>query len=239
MNARPSPVQVSTQIIQSPECNERVPTTRAEINRANALFSTGPKSVDGKAKSSLNAVKTALTGRTVLLPTDDAAEYQEYVSGWQEEFQPVGQRESELVQSIADITWRLRRIPGLELAIYAQGRMQFANAFDDHDPALRSSMIELQTLLAYDKQLRNLHIQESRLARRREKEIAELQNLQKERKEKEARALRSTKPNMASNFQTPKSDASPHESLPSRSFTQPPAPPLNRNLHTEPGASAN
>jgi hypothetical protein len=42
-------------------------------NRANTQLSTGPTSPEGKAKASLNAVKTALTGRTVLLSCDDAA----------------------------------------------------------------------------------------------------------------------------------------------------------------------
>jgi len=42
-------------------------------NKNNAQQSTGPVSAAGKAKSSLNAVKTGLTGRTVLLPGDDAA----------------------------------------------------------------------------------------------------------------------------------------------------------------------
>jgi hypothetical protein len=35
-----------------------------EANQRNAQFSTGPTSEAGKAKSSLNAVKTGLTGRT-------------------------------------------------------------------------------------------------------------------------------------------------------------------------------
>jgi len=44
-------------------------STSAQItaNQKNAQLSTGPTSPDGKAKSSLNAVKTGLTGRTVLL----------------------------------------------------------------------------------------------------------------------------------------------------------------------------
>jgi hypothetical protein len=37
----------------------------------NAQLSTGPRSAEGKAVS-MNAVKTGLTGRTVLLPSDDA-----------------------------------------------------------------------------------------------------------------------------------------------------------------------
>jgi hypothetical protein len=158
-------------------------------NRANALLSTGPKTIDGKATSCLNAVKTGLTGRTVLLPGDDAAEYERFISAYEKEFQPVGQLECDLVQSIADTMWRLRRIPGLELAIYARGRAEFANNFDDHDPSIRASLIELQTFTIYEKQLRNLQLQEARLARRREKETAELRKLQQERKAKEAEAL--------------------------------------------------
>jgi len=49
-------------------------------NRANAQHSTGPKSDEGKAKAALNAVKTGLTGRTILLPTDDTESYKEHVA---------------------------------------------------------------------------------------------------------------------------------------------------------------
>jgi hypothetical protein len=44
----------------------------AANNRANAQLSTGPRTEAGKRIASLKAVKTALAGRTVLLPTDDA-----------------------------------------------------------------------------------------------------------------------------------------------------------------------
>ncbi len=158
-------------------------------NRANALFSTGPTSDSGRAKSSLNAVKTGLTGRTVLLPSEDAAEYERYILAYEKELQPVGQIEVDLVQSIANTTWRLKRIPALEMSIFAQGRLEFSNSFDKHDPSLRSNMIELQTFITYEKQLRNLQLQEARLARRREKETAELHKIQSERKANELQAL--------------------------------------------------
>ena len=54
---------------------------------------------------------------------------------------------------------------------------------------LRPGMIELKTFLTYEKQLRNLQLQESRLSRRREKEIAELRELQQARKQKETEAV--------------------------------------------------
>ena len=155
---------------------------RAATNRANARWSTGPKSGEGKAVASLNAVKTGLTGRTVLLPSDDSAAYTDHIAEYQSEYQPVGLRERELVQSLADTSWRLKRIPGLELAIYARGRAEFAETFQHDDPALIAGKIELETYLKYEKQLKNLQLQEARLTRRYEKESAELRSLQKERR---------------------------------------------------------
>src|SRR5690349_24213647 len=71
-------------------------------NRANAQLSTGPKTGEGKVSVSLNAVKTALTGRTVLLPSDDAAEYERHIRAYEDELKPVGQRESDLVNDCAN-----------------------------------------------------------------------------------------------------------------------------------------
>ncbi len=170
-------------------------------NQVNAQLSTGPTTPEGQAKSSLNAGDeaavlsepkiqsvTALTGRTVLLPSHDAPAYERHLQAYQDDFRPIGARECDLVQSIADSAWRLKRIPCLETALFAQGHIEFAEAFNDHDPALRASMIELQTYLKYEKQIRNLQLQESRLARRREKEMAELRQLQQERRAAEQEA---------------------------------------------------
>jgi hypothetical protein len=158
---------------------------RIEANRANAQLSTGPRTEEGKAKVSLNAVKTGLTGCTVVLPSDDAALYHAHIAAYQKEFQPVGPEESALVQSLADIRWRLNRTPGLEMAIYTRGRGEFASLYSGRPEEIRA-MIDLETYLKYEKQLRNLHLQESRLARRREKELAELRTLQQQRKSAEA-----------------------------------------------------
>jgi hypothetical protein len=162
-------------------------------NRQNAQLSTGPKSEEGKSKSSLNAVKTGLTGRTVLLPTDDAAGYQRHIEAYEREFRPVGQRERDLVQSIADSQWRLLRIPSLETGILALGHLEFSNSLEEHDAGLRPGMIEVKTFLKYERKLRNLQLQEARLSRRREKEITELRALQLERQRKEDEARENVK----------------------------------------------
>jgi hypothetical protein len=172
-------------------------------NQENAQLSTGPKTEAGKAISSMNArdepailseaknqkIATGLTGRTVLLPSDDVAAYQTHLTVYENEFQPIGLRERELVQSIADTQWRLQRIPGLEMAIYAKGRDEFADQFNELAPEVRNARIDLETTLHYQKPLRNLQLQESRLRRQREKDMAELKALQAERQAAELEAF--------------------------------------------------
>jgi hypothetical protein len=159
-------------------------STQAHVdaNRRNAQLSTGPTSEAGKARSSLNGVKTGLTGRTVLLPGDDAALYEAHVSRFIERFQPSGEEEQNLVQSLADTEWRLLRIPSLEAGIYALGRLEFAELFPHEDEAVRKQLIEAKVFLTYQRQLNNLSIQENRLLRRREKDTATLHELQEKRR---------------------------------------------------------
>jgi hypothetical protein len=160
-----------------PPVNQRMTSSRRiEANRANSQHSTGPNTETGKAVSKLNAVRTALTGRTVLLSSDDVSSYEQHIQNWTLELHPVGPRESALVQSIADSHWRTDRIARLEFALYAQGSEQSADG----------GQSELETYLAYEKQLRNLAIQESRIRRGREKDLAELKALQATRRESEA-----------------------------------------------------
>src|SRR4051794_18070437 len=139
-----------------------ISTAQLAANRANAWKSTGPTSATGKRISSMNAVKTGLTGRTVLLPTDDVAQYERHVQRFFSDLKPVGDRESELVHSLADTQWRLNRIPSLEMGIYALGRLQFADEFSSHDPSTAALLLESYIFMRHQKELKNLAIQESR-----------------------------------------------------------------------------
>jgi hypothetical protein len=159
-------------------------STAAQIaaNQQNAQLSTGPNSEAGKAASSRNALKTGLTGRTVLLPAEDAALYETHVAHFVNRYEPVGDDERNLVQSLADTEWRLRRIPSLEMGIYAAGRLEFADLFANEEEAARKHLIEAKVFLSYQRQLNNLSIQEGRLRRQREKDSAQLKELQENRK---------------------------------------------------------
>jgi hypothetical protein len=155
---------------------------RLNANRHNAQSSTGPKTPEGKLVSSKNAIKTALTGRTVLLPTDDADRYHSHIQAFKEEIHPEGQRETLLTQSLADAAWRLERIAGFEMAIYAKDRALFSNNYLDEADAIRPHLIELDIYQCNEKQLRNLALQESRVRRQRDRDNEELRYLQAERK---------------------------------------------------------
>jgi hypothetical protein len=158
-------------------------------NRANAQHSTGPTSPEGKAKVSLNAVKTGLTGRTVLLSSEEAEPYKALLADYEKLLQPVNVEERALVQSIVDCRWRLDRIPGLEMALLTIIRNEWIARDPMYNAPARAILTEMEIRRKHEKEFRYLQIQEARLARRREKEMAELLRLQKERKAKEAEAL--------------------------------------------------
>jgi hypothetical protein len=159
-------------------------STAAQIaaNQKNAQLSTGPSSDTGKSKSSLNAVKTGLTGRTVLLPGDDAALYEAHVGHYITHYGPATEDEKNLVQALADTSWRLQRIPALEMGIYAVGSLEFADLYPAESADVRKQLIQAKVFLAYQRQLNNLSIQEGRLRRQREKDTAALRELQDRRK---------------------------------------------------------
>ncbi len=186
-------VTVRERSVEIPIPEPSKPRTPSEAqltaNRANSQLSCGPKTPEGKAKSSLNAITTALTGRTILLPSDDATLYEQHLRDFEKELRPMNRREIGLVQSLADIEWRRDRIPALQMAIFAKGRVEFANLFNEYPAAQRPMLIELHTFITYEKQLRNLQIQEARLWRQREKSNAELRQLQQERHQREKQDL--------------------------------------------------
>jgi hypothetical protein len=188
-------------------------------NRANAQCSTGPKTDFGKANSALNAVKTGLTGRTILLPNEDAKAYEDHLLKYVDAFAPVGDYETQLVQSLAETQWRLGRIPGLESATFALGRIKYSDRFpEDMDPQARAALLDAYIAQEDAKHLKNLHLQENRLHRRYRQDLQELQTRQKARQDQEAaeKKVQAAKPPAVGfEFTTPEEPSrnSPAESL--------------------------
>ncbi len=78
-----------------------------------------PKSPEGKARSSQNALKHGLSSKQVLLPTESAEDYNALRASYFDQFQPANHLEAELVQSLADTRWRLRRLATIETNLFA------------------------------------------------------------------------------------------------------------------------
>ena len=152
---------------------------RLAANRANAQHSSGPRSAAGRAKSSLNALKTGLCGQTVVLPTDDLAAYEAHLARYFAKFSPVGDDEHTLVQIIADTVFRLLRIAPLEAGIISLGHREFAHEFEDEtNPTTRAGLIKAKIMVHYRRDLSNLALQERRLRNHLEKDTAELEAIQ-------------------------------------------------------------
>ena len=93
--------------------------TRGLASRANGARSRGPRTDEGKARSSMNALTHGLTARTaIVLPLVERAEdWSAHLTGFAEALRPVGAVERELVERMAAITWRLRRVERVEAAV--------------------------------------------------------------------------------------------------------------------------
>ena len=99
---------------------ETISPAQQAANQANAQLSTGPKSEEGKRRSSLNALKHAITSQTVVLPGEDVQPYLAHCQKVSDNWKPANDDEQDLVQTIADLQWRLHRIRVHECNLYAQ-----------------------------------------------------------------------------------------------------------------------
>jgi len=96
------------------------PEQRAEINRENAMKSTGPKTPAGKAAAKRNSLKHGIYARDLILEyrlvREDPKELQRLLDGLREDLQPEGTTQTVLVEKIGVSLWRLGRLYRAERA---------------------------------------------------------------------------------------------------------------------------
>lgn len=85
-------------------------------NQQNAKKSTGPRSLEGKQKVSANRVTHGILSTKLLLAGEDPQDYQSLLDDLQAQLRPVGALELSLVEKIAVILWRQRRLVSAETA---------------------------------------------------------------------------------------------------------------------------
>ena len=159
--------------------------SRTEINRANSQFSTGPKTPEGKQRSSLNALRHGLTGQIVVMPTEDLQAYQSHLKSFTDEYHPHGATEANLVQALADTSWRLNRVAALEANLLTLAAARQPNPLADAPDQIQDAFAIVAALESQSKALSNLSMHSQRLSREFERTVALLRNLQKTRRAQE------------------------------------------------------
>jgi hypothetical protein len=74
----------------------------------------GPRTAVGKAVASRNSTKIGVYGLQVVLPGENPEEFDDLLGLFVEDFQPSGVTEAALVHELAVLTWKKRRLEGLE-----------------------------------------------------------------------------------------------------------------------------
>jgi hypothetical protein len=162
---------------------------RAAINRANAQKSTGPRTAAGKQRSSLNALRHGLTGHTIVLPSEDQSAYQRHSQSFLVEYQPKGATETQLVQSITDISWQLNRAAAVETNLFSLGITESEDRIRASHPDAEAALAMAFAYREHNRAFANLGIYRQRLAREFERTLVLLRQIQSERRQNEERQL--------------------------------------------------
>jgi hypothetical protein len=155
-------------------------STPAQIraSQINGARSGGPVTPEGLDKSSANACKHGLSSARVVLAGESQEEWENLLAGFTSRFGPQGEIESELVFEMAACLWRLRRAATLETLLLNTEIEKLQNEPESALGADASLAIAFTNLVTRGGPLAKLQAHESRLRRRYEKAMAELEALQ-------------------------------------------------------------
>ncbi len=112
-------------------------------NRANASFSTGPRSAAGIEHCKYNATRHGLSGKQIVTRDEDPAAYDSLRLQLARDLQPAGEREAMLVEEIAQNWWRLERARRVESSVIRKfGELECIT-----DPDARKSFLTITRYL--------------------------------------------------------------------------------------------
>ncbi len=154
-------------------------------NRENARRSTGPRTPEGKKRSSLNALRHGLTGQVVVMPDEDLKAYLSFTERYVQDLHPLTEPERQLAHDIANCQWRLNRSALIEQGVYALGHHDFADLNDVDHPEIHAALTAATTYLKNGRQLENLSRQENRLRRSLQSSLKLYHEMQAHRRQQE------------------------------------------------------
>jgi hypothetical protein len=88
-------------------------------NQANAQLSTGPRTPEGKAKSSTNATKEGFTAQSPIVEPDEDPAFAAFRAALLDDTRPEGALEEEFFQRLLTYGWNLRRARAAESRLLA------------------------------------------------------------------------------------------------------------------------
>jgi len=89
-----------------------------EANRRNAKRSTGPRTLEGKAVSRFNALKTGIDAKSQIIPGEDSAVLDALVAEYLQQFPPATPQERALIDMLVTAEWQLRRYRVVETQLW-------------------------------------------------------------------------------------------------------------------------
>ena len=112
---------------------------------SNAQHAAGAKTAPGSKKRSLNALRHGVHSIVVVLPNEDQDAYEDHLKSFIDEYRPQGATESQLVQVLAETSWRQNRVTVLEGDLLMFSPRTFVD-FESQGKALASLSLHNQRL---------------------------------------------------------------------------------------------
>ncbi|HEV3197023.1 MAG TPA: hypothetical protein VGZ73_03925 [Bryobacteraceae bacterium] len=120
-------------------------TPQSGADRAHHNNSTGPRSAEGKARSSMNALKTGIYSKSLTIPGEDPADLDALLQEYLQRFCPAVPEQRDLVDILVRSTWTLRRLAVAEAQVFAH-EMDRANKLDKDSPIGHAFCLSDRTL---------------------------------------------------------------------------------------------
>jgi hypothetical protein len=192
-----------------------------EANRQNAQLCTGPKTEEGKARSSQNALKTGIYSKSELLITESREALDELIADFHTRFAPATPEERSLVDALIRYEWLTRRYMAADTAVWNRALLQD----DDRDPG-RAFMHHSETLARAG---RYFHTARKGFSTT----LKELQALQEKRKSEQQPKSNQSKEAKLVSFRRPQ--ISPIQEAPQPIWTEEKQPPMEPGADDQPG----
>ena len=149
-----------------------------QANRNNARLSTGPKTVEGRNRSRLNALRHGLTGQVTTMTEEDRTAHDQFSQALIRSLAPEGAMETQLAQRVATDSWRLNRSSAIEENLFAHGLHRDSGDLCPDDQQIDAAFVTARVFLQRSHELQLLTLYQQRLNRAIQQNLALLQSLQ-------------------------------------------------------------